>query len=349
MSKVTFKVSETHPDQLPKITSLENYISKHQIIRETKGRILSTIGSENGFAPPFSNGFIGTAFMAYSKHHHLTFRPDDVWSAIMISLAGYVNAHSEEMRSFFVEHQGKKELTAKADGTIKSIPWETLIHQLTLQIDQNLKKEIKDWAIPNFTTTTSWDRIIGGITLMGAMKDYFSYGMTLCCGLPGVTLEGTLEDWELLRKKIDRLLEFPQEDLKKWHSLMAPVLDKFTESYRKAMHQEEVDTKFWNQICNRVSGGSGPSYISGWINVFIPFKDGKCIIQGKTWYNETSEWGFIDTNKVPSSMVDVPVKIDDNGREYETILYAGSIMGRYNQEINEVRPSVDLVLIDVTK
>lgn len=344
MSKVTFVVSGTVPERLPEIVSLSN----HPIIKETKGRILSTIGPENCFAPPFSNGFVGTAFMAYNKHHHLTLRPDDVWSAIMIAFSEYVNSHSQEMRSLFVDFEGKRELTARADGTIQRIPWGVLVPQLTQQIDENLKKGIKDWVIPDFTTTNQWDRVVGGITLMGAMKNYFSYGMNLSCGLPGVTLEGTLEDWESLRKKIDPLLDFSREDLKKWHSLMVPVLDKFVESYQKAAQQEKVDTLFWNRICNYISGGSGPRYISGWINVFIPFRDGKFIILEKTWRGHTSEWGYIDTNRIPSSMVSVPLKINDNGREYKTLLYAGSIMGQYNRETNEVRPSVDLVLIDVT-
>jgi hypothetical protein len=360
MSKVSFSVCDVKPEQFPIPITLKDHLEKHKIVKENKGTILMTTVSPNEFAPPFGNGFIGTVFMAYSKHYHLVLRPDDVWSAIMMTLADYIDTYSEEMRSQFVSHEGQKELIAYAGGSIHCIPLAFLIDQLTTKIDKNLKKELKDWVIPNFSTTTSKDKIIGGITLMGAIKKYFSYGFMLDCGLPGATLEGTLEDWQLLRKKIDRLLEFGgsfppnsyvlrAKDFKEWHALMAPILDKFVDTYQKAMNNEEVDKTFWNQICNRVSGGSGPSYISGWINVFIPFKKGKFVIEKKTWYNATSEWGFIQTDSIPSSSVDVPVKINDNGREYNTLLYAGSIMGEYNKDTNEIRPSVNMALIDITK
>jgi len=59
---------------------------------------------------PSNNGLVGSVIDAYSSHHHLSIRPEDVWFAILTQLSTYVNKHAEELREHFVAHEGKKEL-----------------------------------------------------------------------------------------------------------------------------------------------------------------------------------------------------------------------------------------------
>lgn len=61
------------------------------------------------------NGFVNAAIRAYSGHHHLRIRPDDVWLAILTQFSSYINAHAEELRGSFVAHKGKKELVVEYD------------------------------------------------------------------------------------------------------------------------------------------------------------------------------------------------------------------------------------------
>ena len=61
---------------------------------------------------PTNHGFVDACKLAYSEHHHLIIRPDDVWIAIMTQFASYMSSHGEEIRETFVSHGGKKELTA---------------------------------------------------------------------------------------------------------------------------------------------------------------------------------------------------------------------------------------------
>lgn len=56
------------------------------------------------------NGLVHTCIEAYNRHHHLFLRPDDIWIAIVTQFSFYVNSNAEKMRSFFVAHEGKKEL-----------------------------------------------------------------------------------------------------------------------------------------------------------------------------------------------------------------------------------------------
>lgn len=70
-----------------------------------------TQGDDHIFPSP--NGLVWAAYYAYSRHHHLTLRPEDVWFAILSQLSFYINAHAEELRSLFVAHKGKRGSVSK--------------------------------------------------------------------------------------------------------------------------------------------------------------------------------------------------------------------------------------------
>lgn len=72
---------------------------------------------------PLSNGFVDTCLLAYNQHHHLVIRPDDVWCAILAQFNLYVNGHAEEMREWFVAHEGKKELEIVTEGSSQLVDW----------------------------------------------------------------------------------------------------------------------------------------------------------------------------------------------------------------------------------
>ena len=335
-------------DYEPKVIKFENYLIGRDVVQKNKGRILLTSVPENPISPLLGNGFVGTAFEAYSHHRHLVLRPDDVWLTIMAAFAKYVDANAEKMRSQFVHHEGKIQLTAVGDGSITTCDWANLLKQLCDKVGTYTKDEVKEWAEPNFSTTIDKDRFVGCVMLMSAMKNYFSYKVCLCCGLPGVTLEGTLADWQKIRSKADRLKTYG-EVMVKWHSVLMPILDQFISTYNG-----KPDEDFWQRICHYSGGGSGPSYLSGWILAFIPFIDYK---GQKDYYHlnsveeiaNTAKYGKLDTSDIPSCTVEVNVEVDDNGREYKTILYAGAIVASYDKDKNQIKPSIDWALIDVTK
>lgn len=188
---------------------------------------------------------------------------------------------------------------------------------------------------------------------MGAMKEYFDYCLYLSCGLPSITLEGTLDDWKNLRMRIERLRDYGK-DLLSWYEVLVPILDEFIKTY-----QGQVNKDFWNRICHKEGGGSGPSYLSGWIIAFIPFnKKGKYILNPLSKIEKyalnplglisTHNYGRINTKDIPQCAVEVPLEINDNGTSYKMSLYAGSILSSYNDQTNQIQPSFDWALIDHT-
>ncbi|KAF4453139.1 hypothetical protein F53441_4136 [Fusarium austroafricanum] len=100
------------------------------------------------------NGLVWAAFYAYSQHHHLTIRPEDVC------------------------HSGQKELVVQEDGfCIRSVNYGRFAQTMSDKIAEHIKDpSLRDWVLPSFTTTTASDRVVGSVLLMGAMKAYFKYG-----------------------------------------------------------------------------------------------------------------------------------------------------------------------------
>ena len=84
-------------------------------------------------------------------------------------------------------------------------------------IQKNLTDgSVRDWIIPNFTTTTDNDVMVSSVVMMAAMQSYFSYKFCLRCGIPNVTLLGTPEDWIKLRNRDFRAYLYTEKTLMTW-------------------------------------------------------------------------------------------------------------------------------------
>lgn len=339
----TLNISDTLCAQLPEPLDFKRFLDDHKVTKKN-GKVRYSTTPDNTVKTSFGNSFVNAAFQAYNTHHHLVMRPDDVWLAIATSFAGYVDSHSEEMRSLFVEHADKKKLCVE----VLSEDW----YGITKMFEDLLPENVRNWIMPNFSTTSDKDRLVGGAVLMGTMKHYFSYEVHIMCGLPTVTLEGTLEDWEDIYRRVEALDKWsiPSKDnprgqplIAEWREALLPVIQKFIDAFKGT-----VDKEFWNQICNHVSGGSGPSYISGWINVFVYFRDGEKAARenGPVKDGTSYPYGFIATDSVPTGCVEVPIKVNDNGRKFSAILYAGSMVVSYENATNKIYPSYDFAVIE---
>lgn len=222
-----------------------------------------------------TNGWVWAAFHAYSGHHHLTVRPEDIWFSILSQLNFYVNAHAEELRDYFVAHEGRKELEVVDFGTIHSVDFGHLSQRMTHLIQENVKDpDLRTWIMPNWTTTTYDDVTVASVLMMGTLQKYFSYRMKLICGIPTVTLLGERADWEDILKRLDTLPELGDEPAM-FATLLRPVLRHFVASFDPEPSPAVKD--FWSKIAHQ-TGGSGPYFLSGWITAFCFWdEDGKSL------------------------------------------------------------------------
>ncbi|RIA82006.1 hypothetical protein C1645_836046 [Glomus cerebriforme] len=111
--------------------------------------------------------------------------------------------------------------------------------RLVVKTDQAVEKiAIKSLLEYNFSTTSKTSLAASRIVLLDIVKAYFLYNIMLLCGIPKVTLEGTLEDWTNLQEKVIRLRQLDLE-MDFWLDRLEPVIWKLIETYKG-----EVDGNF---------------------------------------------------------------------------------------------------------
>ncbi|KAI0709697.1 hypothetical protein C8T65DRAFT_648924 [Cerioporus squamosus] len=201
---------------------------------------------------PKSNGFVHAVLEAYGSHHHLRIRPDDV-----------VNAHAEELRSYFVAHEGKKRLQVTTSGDRYSVDYAGISRQFASLIHQNVvDSTLVEWILPDFTTTTWHDRTIGSMVMMSTLKAYFEFFISIECGIPTVTLEGEKADWEEIHRRLYRLYELGDEP-SIWADMLRPILRRFVDAF-----DGKPDVQFWEHVVHHTSVSCGVPAVDGWITAF---------------------------------------------------------------------------------
>ncbi|KAF4618851.1 hypothetical protein D9613_009769 [Agrocybe pediades] len=296
---------------------------------------------------PSHNGFVNTVIDAYSKHYRLVLRPDDVWIAILGQLNFYINAHAEELRSHFVEHEGKKELKITTVGTRYTVDFGNIAQQMTFLLDENVvDKDLKDWILPNFSTTIDSDTVTCAVMMMSTLKAYFNYSADLVCGIPSVTLEGDRSDWAKILERVDKLDTFGEEPTA-WANLLRPILRRFVGAF-----DGKPDTKFWGKVCHYSEMGSGTTILSGWITAFCVWTSrGRWQgpkLSADHWSPEPGglklrldavDYGYVDSDSVPPGFCEVDVKLNDNGEKLDCMMVSGHLARLTTGDLQDtVRP-----------
>ena len=207
---------------------------------------------------------------AYQNHYPITISPDIVWLLICQGFSHHVNNNPEALRSMFVDFKGKKELVVARNMTgtagLRDFPWPSVFPEFVQQISAYTGKELSDNLSPAFSTTTPTSLIAGQITIMESMKEFFNYKVIMVgCGIPEVTIEGSVEDWEKINRRLDYLSKY---DLKWWTSELKPVIQKIVDSKRGKFQKS-----FWMNMVKYHKTGLYGSYdgIDGWLLKFYPY------------------------------------------------------------------------------
>eukprot|EP01098_Paradermamoeba_levis_P003907 TRINITY_DN1726_c0_g1_i3.p1 TRINITY_DN1726_c0_g1~~TRINITY_DN1726_c0_g1_i3.p1 ORF type:complete len:489 (-),score=107.50 TRINITY_DN1726_c0_g1_i3:119-1393(-) len=222
--------------------------------------------------PKFATtGLAGVVLEAFNRHLPLVLRPDDIWLVLAYSFSKHVEKHAEELRKNFVKHEGKKTLKVFVNhfvlGQMKPENWERdVFPDFSKQIKENVGEQVHSTIAGGFSSTTAVDQAAHEITLMAAMKQYFSYEMSTLCGIPWIELQGTEDDWKVLRERAKHMCSLMMPEAgKEWLSFLEPVLNEFVNSY-----QGQVNHHFWQGIVKWVQHGEGSgsySTVSGWITI----------------------------------------------------------------------------------
>jgi hypothetical protein len=135
---------------------------------------------------------------------------------------------------------------------------------------------------------------------MATMKHYFDYDIVCGCALPRVTLEGTREDWADIYQRIEKLKEYGPQSIA-WYHVLKPVLGRFVKAFDDPEGKE--NKKFWTHVAHW-KGGSGPTYLSGWVTAFCAWD-----VDGK-WMGFPFKAGVLDKDQTstPRGMADLSAR-----------------------------------------
>ena len=179
--------------------------------------------------------------------------PEDWWISIsqIVNRAIDKEANNESVRTFFVSHEGKKTLSVHC--TLEQLTSDDngwFFKEMKDKISQNINNsEYTDIMDCEFSGSSTVQKIVSDIMLMYGFKEYFEYVCLITtCGIPGVIMEGSENDWKLLLEKHERLEMFlkPIDDVLKlsgWFKSSKTVLEKLIDTY-----QGKPDTNWWSRI-----------------------------------------------------------------------------------------------------
>jgi len=277
------------------LKTLDNYFSQY----EHSERLLERQDRDYRTQNNFINAFLDS----YNFHKVLKIRPDDIKLQILTIISICVNNNPEKFRNYFVDHEGKKNLIVKS--TVFSADY--FCGKFAELLEENIKdKDFASHYTIRFTTTNQIISTVNNITLMNTLKEYFSYSMILCCGIPAVILEGTDEDWIQLNesylffKKI-----FAETELKDWfrhfdkvmelfmmmrkinsnnesQNIWTKIMSYFTNTNTNTNNNDITYIKeMWKRVISYIPQGSGGDQIlGGWIRLFVPYNSSNKIIGG---------------------------------------------------------------------
>ncbi len=300
---VTRKIHQDLKPLLESIKDTKSSMSIPMIKHAAKQKNLNIKAkSESAKEQVYSSGRSGlfdAVFYAYFSHLPLVLNPDHIWLAILQGVGFHVSNNAEKLRDKLVDFRGKKELVVVVNPWHDTAEdWQRGFAGFNQLIKQNLNPQAADLLAGDFSTTTPLTQAVTNLAVMDCFQSFFKYMIRLGCGLPQVTLEGTIEDWQALTKKAKALIEYLEMDF--WLPYLLPVLQEFEHFFTTG-----VNLKFWDCIYKSMPAiGSGlywddnvHQYHAGWILNFFPYT-----IQGSAFsYNWAAENQSPEEKKNPSS------------------------------------------------
>ena len=214
---------------------------------------------------------------AYKNHYPITITPDMIWLLIAQGFSRFMEKYENLVRERFVNFTGKKDLKVEklshSPYNASKKVWDGIIQEFVQKIEKNVGKEVIEALECNFSTTSQVAKVTSQVTIMSAMKQYFTYRVLMIgCGISNITLEGSIQDWEKIKSKLEFL---STKALKWWTKHLIPIIDNIilTKKYYSANNKLNNDLiEFWKGMI-RLKGTGGmydPHMINGWIVKFIP-------------------------------------------------------------------------------
>lgn len=301
-------------------------------------------GRASHVIPSARHGFVMAAITAFNGHYPLVLSPDAVWLCIAQGFATQVRQNAEALRHRIIQFTEKKEIKIRRDDFQKGRaenPWPEVFAAFSEAIAAYAPNESK-LVLCDFSTTGLAERAASDITLLDSMQEYFEYRCTTLCGIPEITLTGTSEDWIQIQRRAEQLAKY---DLGWWLEALRPVLAQIV-----AAAEGRVDRDFWRSFV-KVNSMSGGPYLTGWVNVLLPFLDDKTLKRNpyvSEWRNGLSDmWsGGPAYSQLPLGLARAPFEWVVLSQKYPMELLGGFVGVAQDSQSLALSPSIGWAVRD---
>lgn len=276
---------------------------------------------------------------AFSEHRPLLLTPDIIWIAIAQGFAQHINNHAEALRSYFVSHFGKKALTVESlQFPQKSQDWVDIIQQWSLKIRDAVGTEIYQLLECNFSTTTPITRTASQIVMMDAFQQYFDYVLLCICGIPHVTLLGTVADWQSIYDRVEAIATY---DLSWWTNRLLPICQELIETA-----SGKPSLEFWRTLYKPKLIYASDTF-TGWLTDFFPYlKHPQTKIPSirnpilSIDRSQLTVKDGISLASLPSGISQVTVKLVENKTQHPLELQSGFMGVSQNLDSGVLQPEI---------
>ena len=297
--------------------------------------------------------------LAYKNHYPITITPDMIWILILQGFSRFMEKYAEQMREKFVNFEGKKDLKVErlqySPYSATKEVWDGIMKEFVEKIGKNVGQETVDNLECNFSTTSPAALVTSQVSIMSAMKQYFTYRVLMAgCGISNITLEGSIQDWEKIKTK----LEFLSTKGLEWYTQhLIPIINNFieTKKYYSAKGKLTDDLiEFWKRMIRLKGKGEAydPHIINGWIVNFIP-----------NLSNEKPEvYEELYETNVPDQIISCPMELTwipppgNKKYEFKCSLFSGFYGMIQDEKTFNVRPVIGYAIVvddktesDITK
>ena len=284
---------------------------------------------------------------AYKNHYPITVTPDMIWILILQGFSRFMEKYENLVRERFVNFTGKKDLKVERldyspQSATKEV-WDGIIKEFVEKIGKNVGQETIDNLECNFSTTSPAALVTSQVSIMSAMKQYFTYKVLMAgCGISSITLEGSLQDWEKIKSKLEFL---STKALKWWTKHLIPIIDNIiaTKKYYNSKGKLSKELiEFWKGMIRLKGKGDmyDPHMVNGWIVKFIP-----------NLSNEKPEvYEEIYETNVPDQIISCPMELtwlSLTGKkiDYSCSLFSGFYGMVQDKETFNVRPVIGYAIV----
>ncbi|MEO1514739.1 MAG: DUF4419 domain-containing protein [Bacteroidota bacterium] len=305
--------------------------------------------------PMGANAFAHAVYQAYATHRPLVISPDVIWLLIVQGLALHIQENAEDLRSTFVDHKGQLNLDVKRIEFHPRVVeyWEGIFPEFAGKIQQKTKEDILSLVAPEFSTTGKKERITYQISLMDAMSPYFQYSVTIVCGIPSITVEGSPEDWAMIKARLNQLDRY---GLEWWTDQLRPVIDEMEKAASGTVNRAFWEDIFAKQEYNITCGTD--HFFTGWMLDFFPYlKAGQDSLGNMAYIqnpvlttekrtHEVYKSIKLDLEDLPQGLSNAKVVINNNG-DYSIFNFQAGFVGiQQDKTTLALRPNIDWFVMD---